>query len=117
MLKVNGKPLEQVDEAEELPGILVRMIRRMKVGDTVTLTLVTGKDQPTKDVKVKLEERPSGSNLAPRMYNEDLGFGVRAMVFMDSYARKLAGRHQGRCCHRRQAAERRIRRQVVRATI
>jgi S1-C subfamily serine protease len=93
--KVNGKPLEVVDESMELPGILARQIRRMKVGDTVTLTLLTSKDQPAKDVEVKLYERPKGSNLAPRIYNEDLGFGVRSMVFMDSYARKLPADTKG----------------------
>src|SRR5207253_2088822 len=34
--KINGKPLERGDEAEELPGIMIRTIRRMKVGDEVT---------------------------------------------------------------------------------
>ncbi|HYO08956.1 MAG TPA: PDZ domain-containing protein [Tepidisphaeraceae bacterium] len=89
IVKVNGKPLERGDEPEELPGILARQIRRMKVGDTVTLSILTSKDQPPKDVEVKLTERPRGANLAERWYVEDLGFGVREMVFMDSYVRKL----------------------------
>jgi S1-C subfamily serine protease len=46
-------------------------------------------------VQIKLEERPKGANLAPRMYNEDLGFGVRATVFMDSYIRKLPADTKG----------------------
>jgi serine protease Do len=86
--KVNGKPLERGDEPEELPGILARQIRRMKVGDTVKLTVLTAKDQ-TKDIDVKLTERPKGANLAERWYADDLGFGVRELVFMDSYVRKL----------------------------
>jgi serine protease Do len=95
VLKVNGQPLEQPDEAMELPGILARKIRRMKVGDTVKLTILTSKDEPTKDVEVKLYERPKGSNLAERWYSEDLGFGVRSMVFMDTYARKLTPETKG----------------------
>ena len=40
-------------------------------------------------MKVELTERPRGANLAERYYAEDLGFGVREMVFMDTYVRKL----------------------------
>ena len=87
VVKVNGKPIERGDEPEELPGILARQIRRMKVGDTVKLTALRGKEN--KEFDLPLEERPKGSNLAERWYAEDLGFGVREMVFMDSYARKL----------------------------
>ena len=89
VLKVDGKALERPDEPEELPGILARHVRRMKVGEKVTLTILRGKDQPTQDVQVPLEERPKGANLAKRWYAEDLGFGVRELVFMDSYVRKL----------------------------
>ena len=63
--------------------------------DTVTLTILTKKDEPTKDVEVKLTERPKGSNVAARWYDEDLGFGVREMVFMDTYARKLPQETKG----------------------
>jgi serine protease Do len=90
VVKVNGKPLERGDEPEELPGILARQIRRMKVGETVTLSVLTAKDEPLKETKVKLEERPKGANLAERYYAEDLGFSVRQMVFMDNYIRKLS---------------------------
>lgn len=89
IVKVNGDPIERADEPSELPSILGRKIRRMKVGDTVTVSVLTAKDQPLKDIKVKLEERPSGANLAERFYAEDLGFGVRAITFMDTYVRKL----------------------------
>ncbi len=87
VVKVNGKPLERGDEPEELPGILARQVRRMKLGDTVKLTVLRGKE--TKEFDLPLEERPKGANLAERWYVDDLGFGVREMVFMDSYARKL----------------------------
>src|SRR4030095_16685707 len=49
-----------------------------------------GKDKPLKDVKVKLQERPRSANLAERYWNEDLGFGVREIVFLETYVRKLA---------------------------
>jgi serine protease Do len=55
----------------------------------VTLSILNAKDKPLKEVKVKLEERPRGANLAERYYAEDLGFGVREIVFMDTYVRKL----------------------------
>lgn len=89
VVKLNGEPLERGDEPEELPMILSRKIRRMKVGDTVTLSILEAKDKPLKDVKVELSERPTGPNLAERYYAEDLGFGVREIVFMDTYVRKL----------------------------
>jgi serine protease Do len=90
IVKLNGKPLERGDEAEETPGILARTVRRMKVGDEVTLSVLSSKDEPLKDYKIKLEERPKGVNLAERYYAEDMGFAVRSMVFMDNYARKLS---------------------------
>ena len=89
IVKLNGEALERGDEPEELPMIFSRKIRRMNVGDTVTLSILEGKDRPLKDVKVELTERPRGANLAERYYSEDLGFGVREMVFMDTYVRKL----------------------------
>ena len=87
--KLNGEPLERADEADELPGIISRKVRRMKVGDTVTLSVLEAKGQPLKEIKVKLEERPKGPNLAERWYAEDTGFSVREIVFMDTYVRKL----------------------------
>jgi len=90
IVKINGAPLERGDDARELPDILIRKIRRMKVGDNVTFSIATGKGQPTKDVVVTLEERPKMINRAQRYWAEDLGLGVREIVFVDTYARKLA---------------------------
>ena len=90
IVKMNGEPLERGDEPEELPGILRRKLLRMKVGDPVTFTVVTGKDQPTQEIKLKLEEQPKRQNTAKRWFADDLGFSVREMVFMDTYQKKLA---------------------------
>ncbi len=112
IVKLNGKALERGDEPEETPGIFIRTIRRMKVGEEVTLGVMTAKDEPLKEYKIKLEERPKGMNLAERYFAEDMGFGVRAMVFMDNYVRKLpaeAGRRHAqaqRLRRRRQAGAR-----------
>jgi serine protease Do len=89
IVKVNGKPLERGDAPEELPMILVRQLRRMNVGDEVTLSLMRTKGEPLTDVKVSLEERPIMPNLAKRYYAEDLGFSVRELVFIDRYQRRL----------------------------
>lgn len=89
IVKVNGKPLERGDDASELPDILVRQIRRMNVGDKVTFAIAGGKAGETRDVMVTLEERPKMQNLAERYWAEDLGLGVREIVFVDTYARKL----------------------------
>jgi len=69
--------------------ILVRQLRRMNVGDEVTLSLMRTKGEPLTDVKVSLEERPIMPNLAKRYYAEDLGFSVRELVFIDRYQRRL----------------------------
>jgi serine protease Do len=89
IVKVNGEPLERGDDASELPDILVRKIRRMEVGDKVTFTIAGGKGDETRDVVVTLEERPKMQNLAKRYWAEDLGLGVREIVFVDTYVRKL----------------------------
>ena len=88
--KMNGEPLERGDEPDELPQILRRKLLRMKVGQPVSFTVITGKDSPPKDIKVTLEEQPKRQNLAKRWFADDLGFAVREMVFMDTYQRKLA---------------------------
>jgi S1-C subfamily serine protease len=95
ILKVNGKPLERGDEADEVPVILRRQLMRMKVGDEVTLSVVRKRGQPPQDIKVKLEPAPKGANLAKRFFAEDLGFGVRELVFIDTYSRRLSADAKG----------------------
>ncbi|MGB7157459.1 MAG: PDZ domain-containing protein [Tepidisphaeraceae bacterium] len=89
VVKVNGEALERGDAPEELPMILVRKLRRLKVGDEVTLSLLRAKGEPLTDVKVTLDERPKMANLAERFWAEDLGFSVRELVFVDRYRRRL----------------------------
>jgi serine protease Do len=86
--KLNGQPLERGDQPDELPGILERKIVRMPVGTKVNLTILTEKDQPTKDYAVTLEKRPKDNTQARRYWAEDLGFGVRELVWEDTYERK-----------------------------
>jgi len=89
IVKVNDKPLERGDEPAELPGILSRRLMRLKPGDNVTLTVLRDKDQPLKNIAVTLDEQPMQMNLAKRYYADDLGFGVRELVFSDRYTMKL----------------------------
>lgn len=89
IVKVNGETLERGDVPDEAPMIMTRKIMRMNVGDTVTLSVLSSKDQPPRDVKVVLEERPKSANKAKRFYAEDLGFATRDLVFEDLYARRL----------------------------
>jgi S1-C subfamily serine protease len=51
--------------------------------------VLRGRGEPLTDVKVTLEEMPKRPNSAKRWYAEDLGFSVREMLFMDTYARHL----------------------------
>lgn len=87
--KLNGQPLERGDEPAETPQILIRKIRRMKVGDTIKLSLLRTKGEPELEVSVVLEEQPKGPNLAKRFYAEDLGLSVREVVFADTYVKRL----------------------------
>jgi S1-C subfamily serine protease len=89
IVKVNGQPIERGDEPDELPQILRRQVMRMKVGDVVTFSVIRGRGEQPKDVKVTLEEMPKRPNSAKRWFAEDLGFSAREMVFMDTYARRL----------------------------
>jgi S1-C subfamily serine protease len=93
--KLNGKALERGSNPDDLPGIVARQLIRMKPGDNVTLTILPGREQPTQDVTVTLGERPKRANTAKRYYAEDLGFGVRELVFDDVYERKLAEGEKG----------------------
>ena len=87
--KIDGQPLERGDEAEELPAILRHKLTRRKPGETVTFTIIPAKDQAPKDVAIKLAAQPEKANVAPRYWTDELGFGVRSLVFMDTYVMKL----------------------------
>ena len=95
IVKVNGKPLERPDEPKELPGIIGRLFRRMKVGDKVTLSILPAPGEPMKDVDVTLEEMPMRANRAKRFYAEDLGFVAREMVFNDTYRQHMPADSKG----------------------
>jgi serine protease Do len=89
IVKVNAQPLERGDEPDETSAILIRKIRRMNVGDKVSLTVLREKDRPTTDLPITLEEQPKQANLAKRYYADDLGMTMREIVFSDTYAKKV----------------------------
>jgi serine protease Do len=95
IIKLNGQALQRGDEPDETPRILMRKIRRMKVGETVMLTVLRAKGQPTTEVSVTLEEQPRQANVAKRFYAEDLGLSVREAVFTDLYANRLSPEAKG----------------------
>ena len=95
IVKVDGKALERGDQPVELPMILSRRLMRMKPDSTVTLSVLKEKDQPLKQVEVKLGEQPKQPNLAKRWYASDVGFAVRELVFSDIYAMKLQPEQKG----------------------
>ncbi|MGN6505682.1 MAG: PDZ domain-containing protein [Tepidisphaeraceae bacterium] len=86
---LNGKPLERGDLPDEAPMIFTRKLSEMKVGDQVTFGVVREQDQPPKQIKVTLDERPASPNKSKRFYAEDLGFTARDVAFEDTYQRKL----------------------------
>jgi S1-C subfamily serine protease len=87
--KMNGQPLERGDLPVETPAIIERRVSRMKVGDTVTFSVIHDKGDAPHDVMITLEPRPKQPEEAKRFYAEDLGFGVREVVFADTYTRKI----------------------------
>ncbi|MBC8105826.1 MAG: PDZ domain-containing protein, partial [Anaerolineae bacterium] len=89
IIKLDGEPLERGDQPEETWRILTRKISRKKVGQDVTFTLISAKDQPPREVKLTLVERPKPASRAKRFWAEDMGFTVREIVFDDTYERKL----------------------------
>lgn len=95
IVKLNGKPLERGDEADDLPAILSHQLIQMKPGQTVTFTILPAKGEPTKTVSMKLVPRPKPANVAPRYWSDALGFGVRSLVFMDKYIMKLGQTAKG----------------------
>jgi len=95
IVKMNGQPLERGDEPDEAALILMKNVKRMKVGSKVTFSVVTEKDKPATDVTVTLAERPKPENQAQRFYAEDLGFTAREIVFEDTYRRKLPADQKG----------------------
>jgi serine protease Do len=95
IVKVNGQPVERGDQPEETPLIMTKKLSRMKVGDTVTFSILRGKDAPFQDIKVTLQERPRPANKAARFWAEDLGFSTRELVFEDTYVRRLPADTKG----------------------
>ena len=87
---LNGEPLERGDLPEEAPMIFTRKLSEMKVGEKVTLGIVTDQDKPAKPLEITLDQRPAGPNTEKRFYAEDLGFTARDVSFEDTYERKLA---------------------------
>ena len=67
----------------------------MKVGEKITLGVVSEAGQAARPVEVTLDERPTGANKAKRFYAEDLGFTTRSLVFEDTYSRKLSADAKG----------------------
>lgn len=95
IVKLDGQPLERGDEPDEAALILMKNMKRMKVGTEITLSVITEPNKPAKDVKVTLAERPKQQNQAKRFFAEDLGFTAREVVFDDTYGRKLKADQKG----------------------
>ncbi len=108
IIKLNGEALDRGDEPDETSRILLRKIKRMKVGDKITLTVMREREKQgaaagapkerekyNTDIPVLLEQQPKQMNLAKRFYAEDLGMSVREIVFTDTYAEKLPADTKG----------------------
>lgn len=95
IVKLNGQPLERGDEPDETAQILMRKIRRMKIGTPITLSVLNATTKKPTDITITLDEQPKQSNTAARYYAEDLGFTARDLVFLDTYERKMPADQKG----------------------
>lgn len=95
IVSMNGKPLQRGDDAEQIPAILHNSLIRMHVGDKVSFGVLSAPNQPAKNITLTLAARPPSANTAKRYWAEDLGFGVRELVFDDRYQRHLAADAKG----------------------
>ncbi len=95
IVKLNGQPLQCGDDPNDVAQIFARKILRMKVGQKITLSVLTDSNQPLKQVTVTLGERPPGVSTAKRFYDDALGLAVRQIVFADTYVRKLPADQKG----------------------
>lgn len=95
IVKFNGQALERGDEPEETAQILIRKVHWLKPGEKVTLTILRERDKPPTDIQLTLEARPKQPNTAKRKYFDDLGFGVRDVVFADTYSKRLPADTKG----------------------
>lgn len=93
--QVNDRPLERGDEPDETPMIFIRNIRRMHAGDSLALTVLREKGQPTKQVRLVLEQQPKASHEARRYFAEDLGMTMREIVFSDTYSKRVPASTRG----------------------
>ena len=75
--------------------ILHRKLMRMKIGESVVLSVLRRRGQPLQEIKVSLAEQPARPNSAKRYFADDLGFAVRDSVFIDTYARHLPADAKG----------------------
>jgi S1-C subfamily serine protease len=75
--------------------ILMKDMKRLKVGTEVTFGVITEPNKPAKEIKVTLAERPKQQNQAKRFFAEDLGFTTREIVFDDTYGRRLPADQKG----------------------
>jgi len=95
IVKMNGYALERGDEADEIPLIFLRKIRRLKPGARVALTILRERGRPTFETTLVLEAQPKASHEARRYYADDLGMTMREVVWADTYAKRVPADTQG----------------------
>ena len=95
IVELDGEPLERGDLPEELPQIMNRKLLVRKVGEKVTLGVISDRDQPIQKIVLTLGEQPKRANTAERAYFDDLGFTAREVLFADTYTRRLPKDHKG----------------------
>ena len=83
IVKLNGKPLEQLATPDLTARNFVRNMLRMKPGAQVTLTIYREKKMLPDPITVKLEPMPLRPSEAKRLFAMELGVGMREKVPMD----------------------------------
>jgi S1-C subfamily serine protease len=83
---VDGKPLEKLATPELTVRNFVRKIMRMRAGEVLKLTVLSG--QKTKEVSVTLADMPTRPDEAKQYFNKAIGILVREKVMLDDFLDK-----------------------------
>ncbi|MGC9455484.1 MAG: PDZ domain-containing protein [Phycisphaerae bacterium] len=83
IVAMNGEPVEELPTPELTAQQFFRRTMRLRVGDSVTLTVHT--PQGRRDVSVEVEPMPSRPQDAARYANREVGLIVREKVEFDEY--------------------------------
>ncbi len=88
IIGLNGADIERLNSDSSTLANFSLLLRKRKVGDTVSLSIIRNSDAP-KDFKIKLEARPKSMRESQFKYFKRLGFSIREFLMDDAIMRKM----------------------------